>query len=55
MKLSSDKIDLKYAVFVGWYILEPSKLHRYDLYYNVSKENYGNDVKLDFTDTDSFL
>ena len=41
MKLSSDEIDLKHPIFVGWYILELSKFHMYELYYNVLKENYG--------------
>ena len=55
MKLPSDKIELKYPLFVGWFVLELSKLHMYDFYYNVLKENYGNDVNLVYMDTDSFL
>ena len=38
-KLPSDKFELKYPVFVGWYILELSKLHVYVVYYNIFKEN----------------
>ena len=55
MKLSSDKIDLKYPLFVGLYILALFKLHIYNLYYNGLKENYGDDVNLVYMDTDSFL
>ena len=55
MKLSSDKTELKYHVFVGWYILEPSKFHMYDLYYNILKENDGNDVNIVYMYADSFL
>ena len=55
MKLSFYKIELTYPVFVGWYILELSKLHVYDLYYKVLKENYSNGVNLVWMDTNSFL
>ena len=55
MRLSSDQFELKYPVLGGWYILKLSKLHIYDLYYNVLKVNYGNDVNLVYRDTDSFL
>ena len=55
VKLSSDKIELNYPLFVGWYVLELSKLHMHDLYYNVLKENYSQNVNLVYMDSDSFL
>ena len=55
IKQSTEKSELKYPLFVGWYILDLSKLHMYDLYYNVLKENYGDDVDLVYMDADSFL
>ena len=55
MKLSSDKIELKYPLYVGWFVLELSKYHMYDFYYNVLKKNYGDNVSLIYSDTDSFL
>ena len=54
VELSSDKIDLKYPLFVGWYVLELSKLRMYDLFYNVLKENYSDDVDIVYVDTDRF-
>ena len=32
VKLSSEKIELKYPVFVGWYVFQLSEFHVYDLY-----------------------
>ena len=55
VKLSSDKIELNYPLFFGWYVLELHQLHMYDLFYNVLKENYGNDVNLVYMDTDGLL
>ena len=55
MKLSSDKIELKYPLYVGWFVLELSKYHMYNFYYNVLKKTYGNNVNLVYSDTDSFL
>ena len=55
MKLSSDKIELKYPLYIGWFVLELSKYHMYDLFYNVFKKHYGDNVSLIYMDTDSFL
>ena len=55
MKLSSDKIELKYPLYAGFFILEKSKAVMYDLFYNVLKKNYGENVSLIYMDTDSFL
>jgi len=55
MKLSADKIELKYPLYVGWFVLELSKYHMYNFYYNILKKTYGNNVNLVYSDTDSFL
>ena len=55
MKMSADKIELKYPLYAGWFILELSKCVMYDLFYNVLKKNYGSSVSLIYMDTDSFL
>ena len=39
--------------YIGYYILELSKLQLYDFYYNVMKAHYGDRVKLVYCDTDS--
>ena len=36
-------------------ILDLSKLHMYSFYYDVLKKKYNNDVRLIYTDTDSFV
>jgi hypothetical protein len=36
-------------------ILEHSKHHMYDFYYNFIKKEYGNNAELCYTDTDSFI
>ena len=41
--------------YIGYYILELSKLRLYDFYYNVMKANYGDRVKLVYCDTDSLI
>ena len=55
MKLSANKIELKYPLYVGFFILELSKAYMYRLYYQDLKETFGNDVSLVYMDTDSFL
>ena len=41
--------------YIGYYILELSKLQLYHFYYNVMKANYGDRVKLVYCDTDSLI
>ena len=36
-------------------ILDLSKLHMYDFYYEVLKPKYGDNIKVAYTDTDSFI
>ena len=48
-------ITLNRPIFVGFTVLELSKLHMYDFHYNHMKTKYprANEIKLLFTDTDS--
>ena len=54
MKLSSDKMELRFPVFVGWFFLGSSKLHMYDLNCYALKENYRIYVFVVYMDTNSF-
>ena len=55
MKFQEKNIDLKYPLYVGWFVLELSKYHMYNLYYNVLKKEYRENMSLVYMDTDSFL
>jgi len=47
------KIVLNRPTYVGLSILDISKLLMYDFHYNHMKANFGQNIKLLFTDTDS--
>ena len=42
-------------IYLGSVILETSKLHMYEFWYDHLKVKYGNKIKLIYTDTDSFV
>ena len=42
-------------MYVGLWILELSKLHMYNFYYDVLKERCGDNIRLTYTDTDSYI
>ena len=42
-------------IYMGAVILETSKLHMYEFWYNHLKVKYGNKIQLIYTDTDSFV
>ena len=42
-------------IFLGAVILETSKLHMYQFWYDHLKEKYNSKVELVYTDTDSFI
>ena len=42
-------------IYMGAFILETSKLHMYELWYNHLKVKYNDKIKLIYTDTDSFV
>lgn len=48
-------VKLDKPIYVGQAILDISKIHMYNHHYNVMKPRYGKDVKLLYSDTDSFV
>ena len=46
---------LNKPIYVGMAILDLSKLHMYEFYYDVLKTKYDTKIKLAYTDTDSFI
>ena len=50
-----EKVKRNKPIYVGMSILDLSKLHMYSFYYDVLKEKYNENVRLIYTDTDSFV
>ena len=48
-------IRMERPIYVGFTVLELSKLCMYQFYYDILKEKYGGNVELAYTDTDSLL
>ena len=48
-------VKLNELIYVGMSILDLSKLHMYSFYYDVLKRLYNENVRLAYTDTDSFV
>ena len=55
MQTAVTNLELNKPVYVGFSVLDLSKLLMYEFHYEKMREQYGNDIKLCFTDTDSFL
>ena len=51
--MSKNEVTLNKPIMIGQAILDLSKVHMYNFYYNVLKKQYGDKIKLLFTDTDS--
>ena len=48
-------LTLNKPAYIGMCILELSKVLMYEFYCDCIKNNYGNDSRLSFTDTNSFI
>jgi hypothetical protein len=51
----SNKLKLDKPIYVGWAILELSKLEMYKFWYDIIKPYFGNKARLLMSDTDSFI
>ena len=49
------KLKLDKPIFIGMSILDLSKQHMYKFYYDVMKPKYGENIRMVYTDTDSFV
>ena len=49
------KLKLDKPIFLGMTILDLSKFHMYQFYYDVLKKKYNENIKLVYTDTDSYV
>ncbi len=50
-----EEVKLTKPIYLGMTILDYSKEHMYNFFYNVMKPVYGNGVSLLYTDTDSLI
>ncbi|KAJ4437396.1 hypothetical protein ANN_17540 [Periplaneta americana] len=53
--LARTQILFDKALYVGMCILELSKVHIYNFHHNIMKEQFGDNLKLCYMDTDSFI
>ena len=49
------QLKLDKPIFIGMSILDLTKEHMYKFYYNVMKPKYGDNIRMVYTDTDSFV
>ena len=55
IEMKKTKVKMNKPIYLGLSILEISKILMYKFWYDYMKPKYGNDVKLCYMDTDSFI
>ena len=55
IKMNKTKVQMNKPIYLGLSILDISKILIYEFWYDYMKPKYGNDVKLCYMDTDSFI
>ena len=53
--MNRTKVKMNKPIYLGLSILEISKILMYEFWYNYMKPKYGNNIKLCYMDTDSFI
>ena len=53
--MNKARVKMNKPIYLGLSILDISKILMYEFWYNYMKPKYGNDVKLCYMDTDSFI
>ena len=55
IEMKKTKVKMSNPIYLGLSVLEISKILMYEFWYDYMKPKYGNDVKLCYIDTDSFI
>ena len=55
IKMNKTKVKINKPIYLGLSILEISKLLMYEFWYDYMKPKYGDNIKLCYMDTDSFI
>ena len=55
IEMKKTKVKMNKPIYLGLSKLEISKILMYEFWYDYMKPKYGNNVKLCYTDTDSFI
>lgn len=55
IELKKTNIKMNKPIVIGMSVLDISKVFMYDFFYNTIKSQYGTNVRLAYTDTDSFI
>ena len=55
IEMKRTKVKMNKPIYLGLSILEISKILMYEFWYDYMKPKYGNNVKLCYVDTDSFI
>ena len=55
IEMKKTKVKMNKPIYLGLSLLEISKILMYEFWYDYMKPKYGNDVKLCYMDTDSFI
>ena len=55
LEMKKTKVKMNKPIYLGLSILEVSKILMYEFWYDYMKPKYGNDIKLCYMDTDSFI
>ena len=54
-EMNKTKVKMNKPIYLGLSILDISKILMYEFWYDYKKPKYGNDVKLCYMNTDSFI